>query len=323
MTNNACPVCAGRFGGAVKLLGHLGRKDAYGFDCDACGKFAISGSAMASSTETCEQLPEAGRAALSHWLRLKQSAKEVPCLYVRNISEAMSWVPLTPMEATSNAIRCFGEIYSEARRPISSVKPWMLAQIGFFDLSEAASLLDELISIGILTGVIVGSDMSGPNLPMEISLSLAGWEQYNQLQAKGQQGLFGFVAMQFNVDELEELIKVQVKPYAIEALGMEIRDLRDVSKAGVIDNILREQIRNSAFVLADLTHDNSGAYWEAGFAEGLGKPVIYICEKSKFDAAKTHFDTNHSTTVMWETGEEIRFRDELFATVRRSLQTLD
>ena len=38
-------------------------------------------------------------------------------------------------------------------------------------------------------------------------------------------------------------------------------------------------IRDAKFVIADLTHDNNGAYWEAGYAEGLGKPVIYICEK--------------------------------------------
>ena len=38
-------------------------------------------------------------------------------------------------------------------------------------------------------------------------------------------------------------------------------------------------VRDAAFVISDLTHDNSGAYWEAGYAEGLGKPVIYICEE--------------------------------------------
>ncbi len=72
-------------------------------------------------------------------------------------------------------------------------------------------------------------------------------------------------------------------------------------------------------MLVDLTHDNSGAYWEAGYAEGLGKPVVYICERGKFDAAKTHFDTNHCTTVMWTQEEPMQFVDELVATVRRSL----
>ena len=63
--------------------------------------------------------------------------------------------------------------------------------------------------------------------------------------------------------------------------------MRDVSQAGLIDNVMRVQIRDSAFILADLTDDNLGAYWEAGFAEGLGKPVIYLCEAARFDNAKT------------------------------------
>lgn len=96
-------------------------------------------------------------------------------------------------------------------------------------------------------------------------------------------------------------------------------DMRSVARAGVIDNLMRAQIRDSAFVLADLTHDNLGAYWEAGFAEGIGKPVIYLCEQTKFEEAKTHFDTNHSTTVVWSDEDHDRFLSELIATLRRSL----
>ena len=79
------------------------------------------------------------------------------------------------------------------------------------------------------------------------------------------------------------------------------------------------QIRDAAFVIADLSHDNLGAYWEAGYAEGLGKPVIYICERGKFEEKQTHFDTNHCTTVLWSTDDPDQFRRELIATLRRSL----
>jgi nucleoside 2-deoxyribosyltransferase len=96
-------------------------------------------------------------------------------------------------------------------------------------------------------------------------------------------------------------------------------DIRDTAKAGIIDNLLRAQIRDSAFVLVDLTHDNSGAYWEAGYAEGLGKPVLYLCEKNKFAEKQTHFDTNHCTTVIWDVENPSRFSEELVATIRRSL----
>lgn len=56
-----------------------------------------------------------------------------------------------------------------------------------------------------------------------------------------------------------------------------------------------------------------------GYAEGLGKPVLYICERAKFEAAKTHFDTNHLTTVLWEADKPSEFNDQLIATLRRSL----
>jgi nucleoside 2-deoxyribosyltransferase len=82
---------------------------------------------------------------------------------------------------------------------------------------------------------------------------------------------------------------------------------------------MRAKIRDSAFVLVDLTHDNSGAYWEAGYAEGLGKPVIYLCEESKFEKAKTHFDTNHCTTVTWDIENVEQFKTKLIATLRNSL----
>ena len=39
------------------------------------------------------------------------------------------------------------------------------------------------------------------------------------------------------------------------------------------------EIRRARFLLAELTGDNSGVYWEAGYATGLGRPVFYTCQK--------------------------------------------
>ena len=50
----------------------------------------------------------------------------------------------------------------------------------------------------------------------------------------------------------------------------------------------------------NLSDDNNGAYWEAGYAEGLGIPVIYICEESKFDnkSKTTHLLSNLDSSQM-------------------------
>ncbi len=96
--------------------------------------------------------------------------------------------------------------------------------------------------------------------------------------------------------------------------------MRDVEQAGIIDNIMRVQIAGAAFVLADLTHGNPGAYWEAGYAEGLGKPVVYMCRKDVFEMRGTHFDTNCCTTVPWSSDDPGGFCERLIATLRRSLE---
>ena len=133
--------------------------------------------------------------------------------------------------------------------------------------------------------------------------------------------------MEFNNSELEAFVEEVVKPTVKETLGYDLRDIRDISRAGVIDNILRVAIRDAKFVIVDLTHDNNGAYWEAGYAEGLDKPVVYICQREKFERSKeegggTHFDTNHCTTVLWSNDDNAGFRQQFAATLRNSLEMI-
>ena len=165
----------------------------------------------------------------------------------------------------------------------------------------------------------ISREIGGSVSLFNVNLTLNGWEQYETEKRGEFKGNYGFIAMQFRDSELDPFVKDVVKPAVEEGIGYKLVDMRDIGRAGVIDNIMRTQIRDAAFVIVDLTHDNSGAYWEAGYAEGLGKPVLYICEKTKFDEKKTHFDTNHCTTVPWSRDDDEGFKQALVATLRRSL----
>ncbi len=129
------------------------------------------------------------------------------------------------------------------------------------------------------------------------------------------------MAMKFGDDELNKMLEDVFKPSAKRA-GFDLVKLTDVPKAGLIDDRMRVEIQASDFVVADLSHDNLGAYWEAGYAEGLGKPVIYTCEKSKFERTKTHFDTNHHLTILWDSASPSDAASELAATIRATLPHL-
>lgn len=151
-------------------------------------------------------------------------------------------------------------------------------------------------------------------------LSAGGWETYTRLVESHPDDLpYGFLALSFNKPELKEMVS-QIKSKIQETLGYILVDLNDRARAGVIDNILRKEIEGSAFLIAELTHDNNGVYWEAGFAEGQKKPVVYICEKSKFEKEKPHFDTSHCTTVTWQRDNLGAFADDLIDVLSRSIQ---
>ncbi len=185
----------------------------------------------------------------------------------------------------------------------------------------AGDLLREMYDNALITGIPIEAK-GEPFRLLNANLTLDGWERY-EAEKRGQvEGNYGFIAMKFNDEILDSFVRDVIKPCIKDALGYDLVEMRDVTRAGIIDNIMRAQIRDAAFVLVELTHDNPGAYWEGGYAEGLGKPVIYLCEGGKFKNAKTHFDTNHCTTVCWVKDDEDAkedFRNTLVATLRRSL----
>ena len=223
----------------------------------------------------------------------------------------------SPAIQAMNLIRYIGDEVSKSGEPIYQL-PGLKTIIDAPSETFANQLVEELGESGIIK-------MREPIRTMAtiaftgVSLSLGGWERYEAEKRGRFDGNYGFIAMQFNDVNLDDFVEKVVRPVVKKATGCDLVTLHDVAAAGVIDNIMRVQIRDAKFVIADLTHDNRGAYWEAGYAEGLGKPVIYICEKTKFEEKKTHFDTNHCTTVPWSRDDDAGFCELLTATLRRSL----
>ena len=127
------------------------------------------------------------------------------------------------------------------------------------------------------------------------------------------------MAMKFNQPALDRVVEKCFRP-AVKRAGFELRVLTDNQPAGSIDDQLRAAILASRFVVADLTHGSPGAYWEAGFGEGLGLPVIYTCEKTAWKEQGTHFDTNHLNTIIWDPEDLAEAENRLVATIRATFR---
>ncbi|HEX2242103.1 MAG TPA: hypothetical protein VHK27_02360 [Gammaproteobacteria bacterium] len=134
-------------------------------------------------------------------------------------------------------------------------------------------------------------------------LSIAGWTHYEELERGTADSRTAFMAMKFGDQELDHIFQTVLVP-AVKQTGFDLHRLDSSPRAGLIDDRLRAEILRSRFLMADLRHENLGTYWEADYAEGRDKPVIYTCRRNVFEKASTHFDTNHHLTVMWDPADK-------------------
>ena len=135
-------------------------------------------------------------------------------------------------------------------------------------------------------------------------VTVQGYRQIEEQKANHDSSQ-AFVAMWFD-DSMEGVFENGIKP-AIKAAGYEPLRIDRKPTLGKIDDQIITEIRQSKFLVADFTQGKGGArgsvYFEAGFAHGLGKPVIYTCRKDM--VKKLHFDTRQYPHIVWATPEEL------------------
>ena len=63
------------------------------------------------------------------------------------------------------------------------------------------------------------------------------------------------------------------------------------------------EIKNSRFVVADATDQRPGVYFEAGYAMGLGLPVLWSVRED--DLQNVHFDARQYNYIIWRAAEDL------------------
>lgn len=116
-----------------------------------------------------------------------------------------------------------------------------------------------------------------------------------------------FVSMPMNkgkyayVDMIRDGIKRGIETCGLTPYFLDL----DAHNGNIFNKMLLE-IRGCRFLVADFTSQNSGVYYEAGYAKALGKTVIHTCKESDFD--NVHFDLKQTQFVTWETSEDLAKR---------------
>jgi hypothetical protein len=146
-----------------------------------------------------------------------------------------------------------------------------------------------------------------------LSLTIEGWrfiEEY--VINRDEKSKNVFVAMWFDkeMDKAYESIAMALKHTGF-------RDMRIDKKPhnNEISSEIAFEIRKSKFLIAEVTNQRQGVYFEAGYALGQKIPVIWVCRKN--DLENVHFDTRQYNHVIWETEEELitKLEDRIKGTI--------
>lgn len=154
--------------------------------------------------------------------------------------------------------------------------------------------------------------------PAGYSVTDRGW-QAAQAQGKGE---IGFVAMSFNPHNpnlmpVSDAIKEAIRLAGYSALRID----EDPHNGGIMDRIIA-RIRQSRFVVADLTENRGGVYYEAGFALGLGLPVFLTSDVSQLNKKSdnaVHFDVAHINITPWAVEALPKFTEDLQAKIEATI----
>jgi len=295
MSGNHCFICS-----ADVTVGQIDNRDAFYVECPICGHYQISGSLAMSGS-----LGSSPSYKLSAAIRRMSLADEPPYYIdsqtVKTLPDSVTH-PDNPFDAID---RILNYIITKGGRddkyvPIEPTKDYPL--ICALDPNEFSFYINKAMELEYLE-----------RINATYRLSLKGYERLDTIRPQPVMSDKAFVAMWFD-PQLEEAWTNGIQRAIVEAGFKPIRiDLQHHNEK-ICDRIIAA-IRESAFIVADFTGQRGGVYYEAGFAMGLSKPVIWTVKQT--DIERLHFDTRQYNHIAWESVEDLyhKLLDRIRATI--------
>ena len=223
---------------------------------------------------------------------LDRAARARPLPYSARRRRSFEWLAAI-RTVPGSAIRLDSEQDLNGFRVIEQLTAWIEAET----IQETAAFARMLADGGYLKPM--------GNCAYEVTEK--GFEAIEEIGVGGAATDQGFVAMWFD----PTMITVYDEGFARGIARAGFRPFRIDGKetVGKIDDEIIAEIRRSRFVVADFTAGSvealsgvahvprGGVYFEAGFALGLGTPVIWTARRDCI--AHVHFDTRQFAHIVW------------------------
>lgn len=310
-----CPICSNP---TAEVRGHPTR-DAAIVDCPQCANFTISRTARA----IIGNVDEAKRWRISAWINQYQPA----VLTSTDLDSALNSTLPSLHTRADRMLRWISHNFPPGRQfslsDLTVLKSNDSDSIGGMSVQgQLRRIACRLIPIGWNRSFEESDYMVTEVLCNEMALLVSQNNHDYQVSPKGllylegrkeESSSIGFCAMWFN-EEVASLWTSVIEP-ATRLAGYEPLRIDGKQHNGKIDDEIMASIRGSRFVVADFTGNRGGVYYEAGFAHGLGLPVIFMCREGD----ELHFDIRQYNCIFWKPDgledAQARLKNRILATL--------
>jgi len=259
-----------------------------------------------------------GLVRLKHHYHDRRMQEEVPVIRRKDVANAFEPEQPIPDPNTDEMQDKFVRILEEEAGYIPFIPEFEREgmRIGAFTIVQFEFVLENMRKKGLI---------SLNKQTKEISATLACRVLYRKMiKAEIVKGK-AFMSMAFETQGLDEDVRRCFKE-TVKSLGYNLVFADEMpSNIGSLPHIIRDKIKSSKFVIADLSEGNQNVYFEAGLAEGWGKPVIPTCNErawsNKYDKGKNMpFMVRHLNIITWDTKNLNSFASKLKDAVQDALQ---
>lgn len=322
-----CPVClypspSGNPQVSSKI--HDPQRDLHRFSCPRCGVFFSAPHGSSQSLDS-ENIVQSIRLTLSWAIRRATDENREPPTVIRSNFEELARGANPPedvLEQTSVLLLTIAS-FTKTLGTWTRAEPYLTwaARLCLVDAERARNLGVALEQHALLNHP-VETDIS-----VKFSLTLAGWERVSELRKAAIKPDSAFVAMWFH-DDLNGIYKAGFEAALTDCGYSPPFRIDHTPHTNRIDVEIVERIKRSSLIIADVTGDRGGVYYEAGLAQGIGIPVIWTCATwtamlpakgsiyPEMDTApecievswkkRIHFDTRQFHTLFWEDAADLR-----------------
>lgn len=236
-----------------------------------------------------------GRARLSGWIREQNASGVAPTITVET-SRRVRAMPLPALRRRAELllgvlVRRNPDLYNVIEYGAAWRDP---------ELQAVSYSVDEIETRNVIR-ILEADNLIADIERRTFQLTPKGLLRAEELRATSSASATGFVAMWFD-KSLDDAWTNGFDP-GIRAAGYRPIRIDNQDYVGGISDEIMSRIRYSKFIVVDYTNQRNGVYFEAGFAFGLGLPVIPTCRSDDVD--NLHFDIKHLNTLLWKTPPEL------------------